>query len=296
MLPLTVLGALPLSQAGNADADASSGPTSWFERVPSVTVLLVFVVALAFLALGSIKEPLRTVHWTLRHADRRGVLGLAVAVAVGGAALLIFWLTPLPWPPVSIDRDEVVDGLTSPDAGWRRAWWPPLLLLVLALVSMVISHRAGVRFRRWRRKDDGYVLCAVDDPAGVSPGWSTVYGLCYLAVLASVCYAWPEGWKADIQAFLMLGLAAGALVLLFVIPLFLPAYHARRVVRRIGKTYVGASPARETEPQQAFVSWLLGQDLGYRFLLALDGADLVLHGRGDALYDQARRPLSERTG
>ena len=270
------------------------------------TVTTVLAIVAVLIVLASLPNPVHsppaamTALWRrLQHAA--GTTGVLVLRGVAGLAafLLVAWATA-----TAVQAREDLVRLAS-------GRWVTVLVVVAVVTAglgLPIARSAGRWLRRWRQHDGRgaeWILQKVDHTAGVSAGWSWVYGMIYVGV-AALCMAFLDRTQTAFDAarsvasaapsasgtetadrgitmvdwhFALIGLAVGscllAVVLLLVLPLVMPARARRSLSRSLAADSVliremsAASGGRT--PAEAFVDTLVRRGCTYRYLVEPPG-------------------------
>src|SRR5690625_988797 len=200
---------------------------------------VVLVTGLALL--GSLREPLSSpkvmvedatvwvVERLLRHrltergagpVRTAGVLLVVAAVAVLVVVLVAQGAARLDrlfgWP-VPAERDRWALGLAAAAVAGLAAW-------------AVLAGARGLR--RWEHVAGEWRLERMSGAAGVTAGWSVVYGTAALAGCGAVLTSWPAGRLLP-ATWMVGGLALAAVVFLAVVPTWVLARERRRVAARV---------------------------------------------------------------
>ncbi len=252
VIPLLAF-AVQRTNEGTGDPSATQG---------AATLLVVVALALGLMVLGSLPAPMLSVYGELdRAADRAGIaavaidlhgaqlgraqavrrlrallvllsrpVGTVVAVAVGGAAILLAvntgaWVDLADW----VGDHRAAAGLALAAiavGGLSLSWWQGKGLRVAYDASDALDRSAPA----WR-------FHPVRHPAGVVVGWSALYGTGYLLMAGFLLWD-PWDWLASWWGKAMLGTALiFAVVLLLVLPLLLP-WRAKRRIEQAESDYV----------------------------------------------------------
>lgn len=212
---------------------------------------VVLVTGLALL--GSLREPLSSpkvmvedatvwvVERLLRHrltergagpVRTAGVLLVVAAVAVLVVVLVAQGAARLDrlfgWP-VPAERDRWALGLAAAAVAGLAAW-------------AVLAGARGLR--RWEHVAGEWRLERMSGAAGVTAGWSVVYGTAALAGCGAVLTWWPEGRLLP-ATWMVGGLALAAVVFLAVVPTWVLARERRRVAARVRAALASVVRARQ---------------------------------------------------
>ncbi|HLV03313.1 MAG TPA: hypothetical protein VKY79_01875, partial [Actinomycetaceae bacterium] len=104
---------------------------------------------------------------------------------------------------------------------------------------------AGARgLRRWEHVAGEWRLERMSGAAGVTAGWSVVYGTAALAGCGAVLTWWPEGRLLP-ATWMVGGLALAAVVFLAVVPTWVLARERRRVAARVRAALASVVRARQ---------------------------------------------------
>jgi hypothetical protein len=264
--------------------------------------MVVVMIVLACLP-NSVRSPLGSVtEWYRRRTREAGskpaFWARVVAAAIGVVLVLRSVVLVVGVPPASW---AALPGLVQ--AHWMIA---DALLAVVAVFGATVAYRAGYWLRRWHRPTGSgskWSIQSVSHPAGVSAGWSWVYGVLYVGLVALSVWLDQEVVRAAYEEertavepvapvvptstaaaeggvtatdwhFALLGLAVGSavlgLLLLLVVPVVIPGI-ARRSLSRV----LAADPALlvrlRREPlgtrAQTFVDALVQRGSTYRYLV-----------------------------
>ncbi len=183
--------------------------------------------------------------------------------------------------------------------GWARVvasipvWFRVALLALPFAVGLVAAYRAGLWLQLWRRgaHDDKWALDPVRHRAGVSAGWSFLYGLLYagmawLSIVALDAVSLQEvagtpEQKAAAEAvnawyWALVGLIVGSVVLavllMLVAPILIPA-RARRALTRslVDDPVLRSAVCAQNQPSRQarlIVATLERRGATYRYLVA----------------------------
>ena len=270
------------------------------------TVGIVLALVLALILLASLPSPVLSPAATVTHWWRR----------VGGHGAR-------PADPAS-DRSTRaafrISGVLAPVAGVAAVAYvvvrsggigphPPLSVLLGVAVAFgaVVSFLTG-RWLRLRTQapmpdkhgERPWKTRAVNHPAGVSAGWSVVYGLLY-ALLALGAFAWTPQQPSNLWTGLAVGSAVIAVVLCTVAPFWFPVRARRELNRRISTdgdllARLGAPAVTADDAKRALRDSLIRSAATYAYLTGVvdKGRMLVLSAAGEdlavALLDQVRFP------
>ena len=270
------------------------------------TVGIVLALVLALILLASLPSPVLSPAATVTHWWRR--------VGEHGAR---------PADPAS-DRSTRaafrISGVLAPVAGVAAVAYvvvrsggigphPPLSVLLGVAVAFgaVVSFLTG-RWLRLRTQapmpdkhgERPWKTRAVNHPAGVSAGWSVVYGLLY-ALLALGAFAWTPQQPSNLWTGLAVGSAVIAVVLCTVAPFWFPVRARRELNRRISTdgdllARLGAPAVTADDAKRALRDSLIRSAATYAYLTGVvdKGRMLVLSAAGEdlavALLDQVRFP------
>ena len=191
-----------------------------------------------------------------------------------------------------------------------RSGWigphPPLSVLLGVAVAFgaVVSFLTGrwLRLRTQAPMPDKHgelrpwKTRAVNHPAGVSAGWSVVYGLLY-ALLALGTFAWAPQQPSNLWTGLAVGSAVIAVVLCTVAPFWFPVRARRELNRRISTdgdllARLGAPAVTANEAKRALRDSLIRSAATYAYLTGVvdEGRMLVLSPAGRGPRRRPPRP------
>ncbi len=215
-VPLVML-AVPALPEGTDDGDVTRS---------SISLATVAVVVLGLIVLASLPNPIRSPLAALL-APRLWLVKLVSALLVVAGVVAVIWFRPqTPWKSW---YDEVsVESAIAVTA-------------TVAAVGVLSGWLRGRGMRRWTRHPvDGWQLeKRVSVPSGVSAGWASVYGGCYLG-LAWGAAAWmsdraPHGAFAEAPTWQLVAMTWWAVlgVVLSLAGPFWITWRARRALGRI---------------------------------------------------------------
>jgi hypothetical protein len=257
-------------RSGGDDEAASTGASGATAAPLSILLAVVLLVG-GLIVLGSLRPPMRS-PLAFVGAGRWGTLAVVVAAAVALALLLTpelrsrlgaalaaagAWVGGLP--------PAVVGAALGALVGLALAW---------VLVGGWLAYRAGTSWRmvvlEARPTPGGAPVRTwgthqVEHPAGTTSGWSWVYGMvaigAALLVLAWFGFSWPD---APWGRAALIGLAAGAALLLLPVPWWLERGASRRLHEQLVGVFTRL-PATASQQQQAQAVFAAG--LNYQRLL-----------------------------
>lgn len=296
LAPVSPLVAVGLTDVLGDTSEATTG-AAW-------TVGIVLALVLALILLASLPSPVLSpaatvTHWWRRVGEhgagpdqggerrtRAAFRVFAVLAPVAGVAAVAHvvvrsggvGLHPPLW---ALLGGSVVFGLVA--SSWTGRW-----LRLRTQAPVPDEHGA----RPW-------TTLAVNHPAGVSAGWSVVYGLLY-GLLAMVTFALAPQHTV-LWTSLAVGSAVIAVMLCTVAPFWFPVRARRALNRRIAtdtglRARLGAPGVSRAQAEQALQDSLVRRAATYAYLTDVveQGRRLVLSSAGEdlaaALLDQVRFP------
>ncbi|MBL8926154.1 MAG: DUF3376 domain-containing protein, partial [Pseudonocardia sp.] len=273
------------------------------------TVGIVLVLVLALILLASLPSPVLSPAATVRNWWRRvGEHGAGPGRGGDRRTRAAFRVSAV-LAPVAGAAAVAHAVVRSGGVGLHPPLWALLGGAVLfgSVVSFITGRSLRLRTQAPMPDANGarpWTTRAVNHPAGVSAGWSVVYGLLY-ALLALGAFAWaPERsvlWNRVFWNSLAVGSAVIAVLLCTVAPLWFPARARRTLNRRIAtdtglRARLGAPGVSRAQAEQALRDSLVRRAATYAYLTDVvgQGRRLVLSSAGEdlavALLDQVRFP------